>query len=667
MADEKWKKVKNIFDGALAVKPEDRQQYLVEACGSDSALLAEIKSLLASLGQAGEFMESPAIGEVADIIDTRTEQMNQDSIDKPGDAGQIVVNSSSIIGTTVKERYLVEKQLDKGGFGSVYLARDLQIVSRPVVIKILHKDRVSNSWAVNKFRHEVEALARINHPGIVGILDTGELPEGIPFIVMQYVDGVTLRKLLQPEGMDFERAAHIIKEISHALEEAHSKKIFHRDLKPENIMIRSLASGNEQVTLIDFGIAKVKNSVLAPSTMTQAAAGTVSYMSPEQLNAQSVTAPSDIYSVGIIFYEMLTGRHPFNFDSIGQLFYMQQTGIRIMPVDLRPSIPAQVQAILLKALSFEPKDRYQNVRQFGDELAVALLSEEDSIVQRTSGQEATAKFPTAESAIVLPTEPSPKITSELFKTPSDNSGSVSNSQSSRWVILSLAALLLLGGAAAAIWFGSAYFLSNKSNTSNVSPIVPSSNNGPVLSSAPARQLTFSLTVQKMDNYRPLGAPFESNGEEVFASGWKFRFNLAPSDSGFLYVIDEGQNQKGENAFFVLFPTPKNNNGSARIESGQKLQTLWNVFDNNPGKEKVWFIWSARQNPDLEKIAEDSVKAGFSVNDQSQIDFLRQFCSSETADKTKIEKIEKDPQNPTAIIKGNGDLIANFVELAHKPY
>lgn len=667
MADEKWKRVKNIFDGALAVRPEDRQQYLVEACGSDSALLAEVKSLLASLGQAEEFLESPAIGEVAEIIDARTNKINEDSIDKPEDTERVSFNDSSLIGATIKERYLIEKQLDKGGFGSVYLARDLQIVSRPVVIKILHKDRVSNTWAVNKFRHEVEALARINHPGIVGILDTGELPEGIPFIVMPFVDGVTLRKLLQPEGMDFERAAHIIKEISHALEEAHSKKIFHRDLKPENIMIRSLASGNEQVTLIDFGIAKVKDSVLAPSTMTQAAAGTISYMSPEQLNAQSVTAPSDIYSLGIIFYEMLTGRHPFNFDSIGQLFYMQQTGIRIMPVDLRPSIPARAQAIILKALSFEPKDRYQNVRQFGDELAAVLLSEEDSTVQLTPGQKATAKFPTAESAIVLPTEPSPKITGELFKTPSDNSGSVSSSQNSRWVILTLAALLLLGGIAAAIWFGNTYFLANKSNTSNVSPIVPSSNSGPVLSSAPARQLTFSLTVQKMEKFRPLGDPFESNGGEVFASGYKFRFNLSSSDSGFLYVIDEGQNQKGENSFFVLFPTPKNNNGSARIESGQKLQTLWNVFDNNPGKEKVWFIWSARQNLDFEKIAEDSVKTGFSVNNQSQIDFLQQFCSPETAGKTKIEKQEKDQQNPTTIIKGNGDLIANFVELSHKPY
>jgi serine/threonine protein kinase len=661
MAEERWEKAKVIFDGALRLEPEKRRQYLIEACGGDKILLSEVSSLLASLSQADDFMESPAIEKVADLI-VGTGETNGEQIEKPANDWCLPSGNNSLIGTTVKERYLVEKRLDEGGFGTVYLARDLQIVSRPVVIKILHKDRSTNEWAINKFRHEVEALARINHPGIVDILDTGELAEGIPFIVMQYVEGVTLRELIKSEGMDYERAAHIVRDISHALEEVHAKKIFHRDLKPENIMIRALAGGKEQVTLIDFGIAKVKESVLAPSTVTRATAGTVSYMSPEQLNGDHVTASSDIYALGTIFYEMLTGRHPFNFESLGQLFYMQQTGVKVMPVDLRPSLSPRAQAIILKALSFEPKDRYQNVRQFGDDLANALINNEPSGV--SPPRMATTK-PLPDNEIkVLPTAHSPAIEGEEFNIERDKGDHSNSFGRKRWILVSLGLLVLCAASVSSVWFILKYYPTTKNSAANTDLSKVNSSSEQTTAGRLERQISFSLTVQKMNKSQPLGQPFESIGEEVFASGWKFRFNLTASDAGFLYVVDEGQNQKGENAYFVLFPTPKNNNGSARIETRQRSQTLWNVFDNNPGKEKIWFIWSAQKNQELEKIAADSASNSFSVVSQTQIDFLRGLCRADNAAKTTIEK---DSPNSTAVIKGSGDLLVNWVELAHKPY
>src|SRR6202022_1724477 len=132
---------------------------------------------------------------------------------------------------------------------------------------------------LKKFRQEVEALARIDHPGVVSVLGAGELPDGKPYIGMQYVSGVTLRSQIPPEGMNLERTAVILKQIGAALDDVHEKGILHRDLKPENIMLQVLKGGTELVKIVDFGIAKVKDSVVAPSTVNEAPVGTILYMS----------------------------------------------------------------------------------------------------------------------------------------------------------------------------------------------------------------------------------------------------------------------------------------------------------------------------------------------------------------------------------------------------
>src|SRR5207237_5353259 len=143
--------------------------------------------------------------------------------------------------------------------------------------------------------------------GIVGIVDTGQLSEGNPYIVMRYVNGVTLRSCLTPEGMSLERASDLIKQIGSALAAAHDKGILHRDLKPENIMVQS-SGGDEQITIVDFGLAKVKKSIVSTSTVQPSTFGTLYYMSPEQFRGWGISIPSDIYSLGIIAYEMVTGR-----------------------------------------------------------------------------------------------------------------------------------------------------------------------------------------------------------------------------------------------------------------------------------------------------------------------------------------------------------------------
>lgn len=281
-----------------------------------------------------------------------------------------------LIGEVLEDRYLIERKLGQGGFGVVYLAIDQKMISRKVVVKVMHAEETKNEWSLKKFKQEIEALSRVSHPSIVGIFDSGETPAGIPFIVMQFVDGVSLRSVITPEGMPFWRASNIIAQMGRALSAAHQCGILHRDLKPENVMLQSLEGDDEHVKIIDFGVAKVKNSIVAVSTAKDRAVGTIAYMSPEQLLAQTLTPASDVYTLGVLAYELLTGRRPMNPDSAFQLLELQRSGIRLKPSDLRPSLPKAAENAILKALSFEPSQRFERARDFCSVLANALTGDE---------------------------------------------------------------------------------------------------------------------------------------------------------------------------------------------------------------------------------------------------------------------------------------------------
>ncbi|PYT02200.1 MAG: hypothetical protein DMF60_22040, partial [Acidobacteria bacterium] len=273
-------------------------------------------------------------------------------------------------------RYSVESELGRGGIGVVYLAHDEQMHSRPVVIKVLLEKTNKEPYFKKKFHDEIEALCRLNHPGIVDVLDQGEMPDGQPFFVMEFIEGVKLRSVMKPEDgpqecMDLARVANIVGQAGKALNWAHLKLINHRDLKPENIMLQLLGEGEEHVKLIDFGIATIAaigEPIRNPSTKI---VGTIPYMAPEQLEGRPC-AESDIYAMGVIAYEMLTGQLPFNPASPYQLLNLQRAGVKIKPIELRPELPVAAQAVILKALSFNAEDRYSRATEFSENLGQAL-------------------------------------------------------------------------------------------------------------------------------------------------------------------------------------------------------------------------------------------------------------------------------------------------------
>jgi serine/threonine protein kinase len=286
------------------------------------------------------------------------------------------------VGSILKDRYYISKELGRGNIGVVFLAHDRQLHSKPVVIKVLLDACSENQWFRKKFSQEIEALSRVDHPGVVNVTDSGVTPDGKSFLVMQLIKGENLRAMIRHNGMDFELVAAIVRQAGQALTAAHEQGIIHCDLKPENIMLQDLGEGQYQVKIVDFGVAKVKNSQVVDAPLGTSVAGSAFYMAPEQYEGRPCPA-SDVFALGVIAYEMLTGRRPFNPPSQYQIIETIRSGVRISPQDLRPAIPDQAQELILKALSFGPACRPQRAREFGEMLAQALTAEED---QGTSPQ-----------------------------------------------------------------------------------------------------------------------------------------------------------------------------------------------------------------------------------------------------------------------------------------
>jgi hypothetical protein len=272
------------------------------------------------------------------------------------------------------DRYRIVRELGRGGIGIVYLAHDLQLHSRPVVIKVLQQaveESANSAWFRKKFQQEIEALARINHPGIIGVLDSGKLDDGKPFFVMPFVEGISLRSAMIQRQFTLPRLAEIVRQISNALSAAHDKGVWHRDLKPENIMLERFSEDEELVRIIDFGIASVKASQVSPLKSGTHVVGTPGYMAPEQLRGNP-TAASDIYALGIITWELLTGTLPFNETSLVELYEAQKSGVSMRPTQLRTDLPESVNQVLMKVLAFAEEDRFSQAREFGEAMAQAL-------------------------------------------------------------------------------------------------------------------------------------------------------------------------------------------------------------------------------------------------------------------------------------------------------
>jgi serine/threonine protein kinase len=601
MTPEQQAQVEAVYYQVLAAGLAERGAALARACAGQPEVRREVEALL-EVQDLNDFLQTPVfragLGALAGDASLRSTEI--------GPPAQF---SDEWAGQTLGGRFYVEAKLDSGGICDVYLARDKpELMSRPVVVKVLQEKSLQSEWLVTKFRQEVEVLTRLAEvQGAVGILDAGALPDGKPYLVMQFVSGTPLRDVMQPErGMELADVAAILSQAGRTLTAAHEKGVIHRDLKPENIMVARQPNGEWQATVIDFGIAKVKDSLVAASTSTHKVAGTIGYMSPEHLHGRPITATSDVYALGLMAYEMVTGRRPFNPETGFQLAEMQKAGVRVNPCDLRPGLPPAAQEVILKALSYAPSARYQTAREFCDKLAQALHSD-------TVEEIATLPAPPLARQETVPTVPA--------RPPSPPR---------RWralaAVAALAVLLLAGGLA--VWRFSA-------------------------TAEPERSLTFWLTIQDC------GATFDSTGREIFATGSGFTLNLQPPENGAFYLISEGLDERQATEWNVLWPTPKNNGGQPQLTAQQVYKTRNYKFAGSTGNEKLWLVWSAQPVPLLDSLFREAFEQEGVIRRADDLaGFLRQHGNP-------APQLNRDDNRSRVTLTGRGQILVAPLELSHK--
>lgn len=268
-------------------------------------------------------------------------------------------------GQKINDRYEIIKTIGEGGMANVYLAHDT-ILDRKVAIKVLRGDLSNDEKFIRRFKREALSVSNLSHPNIVEVYDVGE-EDGNYYIVMEYIEGKTLKQLLQKRGaLTLTEVIDIMSQLTDGLAHAHEAYIIHRDIKPQNIMIED----NGRIKITDFGIAMALNSTQL--TQTNSVMGSVHYLPPEQANGKGATVKSDIYSLGILMYELLTGSVPFKGDTAVEiaLKHMKEKVPSVRKQN--PTIPQSVENIILKATAKNPKNRYDSVREMHADLETAL-------------------------------------------------------------------------------------------------------------------------------------------------------------------------------------------------------------------------------------------------------------------------------------------------------
>ena len=274
-------------------------------------------------------------------------------------------------------RYQIVKELGKGSMGVVYQAYDPQI-DRSVAIKVLRQDRLTSEAFIQRFLREAKAIGRLSHPNIVTVYDVGE-DQGTIYIAMEFLEGEPLHKIMEGKRFGLQEILHLGIQAAETLDYAHRKGIIHRDVKPSNIILQS--SG--QIKITDFGIAHIEDTSASVQTQSGEILGTPAYMSPEQVMGQPIDGRSDLFSLGIILYELSSGKRPFGGENLTAIFHSITQTNPPEPAKINPDIPQNLSQIILKCLRKTPDKRFET----GKTLAAALESclKEDDLTQVTFG------------------------------------------------------------------------------------------------------------------------------------------------------------------------------------------------------------------------------------------------------------------------------------------
>jgi serine/threonine protein kinase/tetratricopeptide (TPR) repeat protein len=392
MSPERWKQIEEVFQSALDLPQAERRAFIAGACAGDDTLREQVEALVAQSEQAGDFIEAPAVAVAGFTVGPPT-TTKQDAVEDP------------MVGRRVGS-YRVVREVGRGGMGAVYLAeRADSAFHKRVALKVV-KRGMDTDFILRRFRHERQILASFDHPNIARLLDGGTTEEGLPYFVMEYVEGQPVYRYCDAQRLGVSERLRLFCQVCAAVTYAHQHLVVHRDLKPSNVLVTKDGSPK----LLDFGIAKLLNPEMMPDTVTPTASAmrlmTPEYASPEQVQGLAVTPASDIYALGVMLYELLTGHRPYRFsnrsphevarviceDEPEQPSRVVSQLEGVMPVEtptggesatvesacrargsspeaLRRELAGNLDNIIMKALRKEPSRRYSTVEEMREDIA----------------------------------------------------------------------------------------------------------------------------------------------------------------------------------------------------------------------------------------------------------------------------------------------------------
>ena len=645
MQPERWQQISGIFKSALALKPEERPAYVADKCGADESLRREVERLIESHHQADKenFIESPAVAEVAPllVLDDGEAEVSKDRLEK----GQQV------------SHYRITRKLGVGGMGEVYLAEDTRL-DRTIALKILPADVASDKRRMQRFKQEAKLVSSLNQPNILTIFEFGDT-DSLHFIASEYVDGVTLRDYLKESQVKLLEIIDISTQVIAALDAAHEARIVHRDIKPENIMVRRR---DKVIKVLDFGLAKLTerisgqsvgqsdpeaNTAMLVRTIPGTVMGTVHYMSPEQAQGLRVDQRTDLWSVGVVIYEMVAGRVPFVgvTSSHTVVDILEKEPALLAKVGTR-RVPPELQRIVSKALAKNPDERYQTAKDMLIDLRnLRKRLELDAEIERSVSTDSGALADTTRENVIPGTESIEAGRSEAELSESGRRG--------RKLFAGIAVTFVL---VIALIIAASWSRFRRATVVGPSPSIVASE----------RKLSYWMMVQKYRNGRPFENPFRLAGEINFEKDYKVRLNVSSPQPGYLYILNEGPSPRGgSSSFVVLFPSATANNGSSYLAQNQPVeipQQSWFQFDAEEGTEKLWLVFSVDPVPEMEAVRQfANPKDQGIIKDAGLKAGVQEFLRAHSGAKTMLEK---DDELKETSLRIAGTVLVHAIKLEH---